>query len=79
MPHKIDPNICIGCHACMGVCPVMTISSPTGDKCVIDPSKCIDCGLCAAVCPVGAIARDIPAAPSTPLASAPATPASKPA
>ena len=58
MAHKIDPNKCIACHTCMGVCPAMAISiqsNGTG-KCVIDPAKCIDCGTCAAVCPAGAIA-----------------------
>ena len=81
MPHKIDPNKCIACHACMSVCPVMAISirnDGTG-KCIIDPAVCIDCATCASVCPVAAIARDIPAAaaPAAPKTTAPAPAAPK--
>ena len=59
MAYKINPNQCIGCHTCMGMCPVAAISIGTDGKCVIDTSKCISCGTCAAVCPVGAIAPDV--------------------
>ena len=59
MAYKIDSNKCIGCHTCMGVCPVAAISTASDGKCVIDPAKCISCGTCAAICPVGAIAPDV--------------------
>ena len=59
MAHKINPAKCIGCHTCMGACPVGAISVGADGKCIIDPSKCISCGTCAAVCPVSAIAPDI--------------------
>lgn len=72
MVYKINPNACIGCHACMGVCPVMAITDDAGNpgKCKIVPEKCISCGTCAAVCPVMAIAVDVPApaAPAAPTA-----------
>ncbi len=58
MAYKIDSAKCIGCHTCMGVCPVGAISVGPDGKCVIDPAKCISCGTCAAICPVSAIAPD---------------------
>ena len=58
MAYKIDSAKCIGCHTCMGVCPVSAISVGPDGKCVIDPAKCISCGTCAAICPVSAIAPD---------------------
>ncbi|MDR1207364.1 MAG: 4Fe-4S binding protein [Rickettsiales bacterium] len=70
MPYKIDPNKCIVCGTCAGVCPVAAISNKDG-KYWIDPALCISCGTCAGMCPVAAIAADIPApnvAPMTPPA-----------
>lgn len=54
---KVDKNVCVGCGACVGVCPVDAISLVNGVA-VIDPKKCINCGACAATCPVGAIVND---------------------
>ena len=59
MAYKIDASKCIGCHTCMGACPVMAISPNAEGKCVIDPAKCMSCGTCAAVCPVNAISPDV--------------------
>lgn len=60
MAYKIDPNKCIACHTCMGVCPcpVCAISVDADGKCVIDPNKCMSCGMCATQCPVSAIAPE---------------------
>ena len=58
MAYKIDKTKCIGCHSCMGMCPVGAISIDGDGKCVIDPSKCISCGTCASICPVGAISHE---------------------
>jgi len=58
MVYKIDPNKCIGCHTCMGMCPAMAISTSPDGKCVIDPTKCMGCGTCASVCPMAAIVPD---------------------
>lgn len=47
---------CVGCFACMNICPKGAISIGYNDLDktipVIDESKCIDCGLCQSVCPV---------------------------
>lgn len=68
MVYKIDPNKCVTCGACAGVCPVAAIS-PKDGKYWINPEMCISCGTCAGVCPMMAIAVDVPApkvAPATP-------------
>ncbi len=54
MAYVIDKNVCIGCGACVGACPVAAISASEDGKMVIDKEKCISCGTCYAVCPVGA-------------------------
>ena len=50
----IDQNKCIGCKACIKVCPVNAISMQNG-KATIDQDKCIHCGKCRPICPVSAI------------------------
>jgi len=51
---QVDKEKCVGCSACVNVCPVGTISMDD-DKAQIDANKCVDCGRCAQVCPQGAI------------------------
>ena len=58
MAYKIDSNVCIGCGACMGACPVEAISQNEEGKMVIDKNLCISCGTCYAVCPVEAPASE---------------------
>lgn len=53
----VDKNVCVGCGACTGVCPVGAITLK-GGVAVIDPKKCIGCGACLATCPVGAISNN---------------------
>jgi nitroreductase/Pyruvate/2-oxoacid:ferredoxin oxidoreductase delta subunit len=50
----IDPEICIGCEACVKVCPSQTISMQSG-KAVVTGDRSLQCGHCVAVCPVDAV------------------------
>jgi coenzyme F420 hydrogenase subunit beta len=49
----IQPGICCGCGACVGVCPghALHIDIHSGHEPVMDASKCTNCGLCLEVCP----------------------------
>ena len=51
----VNKNKCIGCGACVGMCPVGAISFGEDGLAQIDPAKCIKCGACEATCPVEAI------------------------
>ncbi len=51
---EIDRDLCIGCGACISVCPTGTISLVDGKAAVTGPES-ISCGHCEAVCPEGAI------------------------
>lgn len=52
---KLMKKLCVGCGACIGICPKEAIS-PTEIKGYasinIDTSKCIQCGLCVKFCPI---------------------------
>ena len=52
----VDKETCVGCGACVAVCPVGAISLE--DKACIDADSCIGCGACVNGCPVGAIAPE---------------------
>ncbi|TDF74740.1 indolepyruvate ferredoxin oxidoreductase subunit alpha [Candidatus Syntrophosphaera thermopropionivorans] len=56
MAVKIDKDICIGCAACIDICPTGSLSMQE-DKAVCDEGTCIDCGSCIPVCPVQAISE----------------------
>lgn len=54
-PH-IDATHCIGCGACVTVCPEGDVLAVlAGKAAIVNGHKCIGHGLCAEVCPVGAI------------------------
>ncbi|MHB9139037.1 MAG: indolepyruvate ferredoxin oxidoreductase subunit alpha [Victivallaceae bacterium] len=53
MPAVVDKELCIGCEACVGECPVDAIEMIDGKAVVND--NCVDCGACVEVCPVEAI------------------------
>jgi ferredoxin len=54
MSSKINADVCVGCGACSGTCPVEAIA-PQEDKYFIDAVKCTGCGACEEACPVSAI------------------------
>ncbi len=54
-PH-IDVSHCIGCGACVDVCPEGDVLAViAGKAAIVNGHKCIGHGLCAEACPVGAI------------------------
>src|SRR4029077_14689930 len=54
-PH-IDAMHCIGCGACVEVCPEGDVLAViAGKAAIVNGHKCIGHGLCAEACPVGAI------------------------
>lgn len=53
---RIDVSLCIGCGACVHVCPEGDVLGVVGGKAsLVNPQRCIGHGLCAEACPVGAI------------------------
>jgi carbon-monoxide dehydrogenase iron sulfur subunit len=48
----IDKKLCVGCLACVAICPIGAMRFYPGDK---NPFKCIACGACAKACPKGAL------------------------
>ncbi|MCD4819389.1 MAG: 4Fe-4S binding protein [Candidatus Cloacimonetes bacterium] len=54
MAVKIDEGTCVGCAACIDVCPVEALEM-VNDKAVCIEDKCVDCGACLDACPVAAI------------------------
>ena len=55
MPVQIEKETCIGCGACVGVCPVTALALNDEGKCECDEDTCIDCHACVGTCPVSAI------------------------
>ena len=56
--YVINPDLCRGCTACTGVCPVEAISGELRKPHQIDTSKCLKCGACAEKCKFHAITRE---------------------
>ncbi len=57
MPVKVDKDMCIGCGACVGVCPVTALSLDDEGKSECDADTCITCLSCVGTCPVSAISE----------------------
>jgi thioredoxin reductase/ferredoxin len=52
----IDPNLCVGCGACVAACPEhQVLGLIEGRSTLVNPSHCIGHGACRAACPMGAI------------------------
>ena len=56
MPAVIDEDKCVGCGACVDVCPTEAITM--NDIAHIDAETCVDCGTCVEECPQEAISLD---------------------
>ena len=54
---KVDREICVGCGACVNLCPRLAIRF-IEDKSFIDQVSCIECGTCRSGCGVDAIFSD---------------------
>ncbi len=59
----IDQDVCIGCGACVSVCPNQALEIGENGKSRLIWDKCKDCHTCTGVCPVGAIKRASEASP----------------
>lgn len=57
MPVTVDKETCIGCGACIGVCPVSALSLDADGKSECDEDTCITCLSCVGTCPVQAISE----------------------
>ena len=61
MPTEIDEVKCIGCGACLAVCPANPnvyemVDKDSGKKSIVkEKDACIECGACVTSCPVQAI------------------------
>ncbi|MGD8553860.1 MAG: 4Fe-4S binding protein [Anaerolineales bacterium] len=51
---RIDRTECMGCGACLDVCPESALYLVEG-KAQVDASRCTECGACVEVCPAEAI------------------------
>lgn len=55
MISSIDPEICVGCQICIGLCPYSAIDfDARRGVSVVNEAMCKGCGSCAAYCPSGA-------------------------
>lgn len=57
MPAKVNEEECVGCGACIEVCPAECITL-NDDIAKIDNDECLECGACVEECPNDAISLD---------------------
>lgn len=59
-PPVVKVPVCVGCGACVAVCPIKPSVFDLIDdvSVVVHPELCIDCGMCVTICPVEAIAKE---------------------
>lgn len=55
MAVEVNEELCVGCGACVDVCPVEALAMKKNNKVGCDADKCIDCGQCVNECPEGAL------------------------
>ena len=55
MPVTIDRELCVGCGACVGTCPMGALELDDEGKSVCNEDTCISCYACVAACPAEAI------------------------
>jgi len=51
----VDVDICVGCGACVAVCPCDVLALQGGLAVVVDADACIECESCVDACPIEAI------------------------
>ena len=52
---KVDKKKCIGCGACVSVCPQNVFEMKDAKSVVVKPENCVGCMACVENCPVSAI------------------------
>jgi ferredoxin len=52
---RMDAEACIGCGACVMVCPHGVMALQGKKVKVVDRDGCMECGACATNCPTGAV------------------------
>ena len=62
----VDPNKCVGCGACIEVCPESCIEGKPGYISMIESFDCTRCGKCLEACPNGAIVKTSGRVPKLP-------------
>ncbi len=67
----IDKKLCVGCLACVAVCPTGAMRWYPGNP---TPFKCISCGACARACPKAALEVTTKEPTPAPQVAAPADP-----
>lgn len=55
---ELNQQECIGCGACVMVCPHNVFVMSSGKAGILDRDSCMECGACSLNCPVKAIAVD---------------------